>query len=55
MSLRFRIVEYDKASGEVLGVPCTDAGFREAIATAAALAASRLDSHFCVQPVGFVQ
>jgi hypothetical protein len=55
MSLRFRIVEYHKSSGELIGVPCADAGFQEAIATAAALVASRHDSHFCLQPIGFVQ
>ena len=54
MSLRFRIIEYDKSSGELLRVACADAGFREAIETTAGLIESRRDSHFCVQPVGFV-
>ena len=55
MSLRFQIVEYDKCSGEMLGVPCNDIGFREAIETTASLIERRRDSHFCLQPVGFIQ
>jgi len=55
MSLRFQIVEYDKCSGELLGVPCEDIGFREAIERTADLIERRGDSHFCLQPVGFVQ
>ncbi|HZL57149.1 MAG TPA: hypothetical protein VFC21_08715 [Bryobacteraceae bacterium] len=48
MSLRFQIVEYDKSSGELLGVPCGDIGFREAIETTAGLIERRRDSHFCL-------
>jgi hypothetical protein len=55
MSLRFKIVEYDKWSGEMLGVPCGDIGFSEAIEKTAGLIERRRDSHFCVQPVGFIQ
>src|SRR5665213_1326914 len=55
MSLRFQIVEYDKSSGELLGVPCGDIGFREAIETTAGLIERRRDSHFCLQPVAFIQ
>lgn len=55
MSLRFRIVEYDKSSGEFLSVTCDDAGFREAVETVAGLIESRSGSHFCLQPIGFVQ
>jgi hypothetical protein len=55
MSLRFQLVEYDKSSGELLSVPCADIGFREAIVTTAGLIESRRDSHFCLEPVGFVQ
>jgi hypothetical protein len=55
MSLRFQIVEYDKSSGEFLSVACRDIGFREAIETTAGLIESRRNSHFCVQPVCFVQ
>jgi len=55
MTLRFQIVEYDKQSGELLGVRCNDIGFREAIEKTAGLIERRRDSHFCLQPVGFVQ
>jgi hypothetical protein len=55
MSLRFQIVEYDKSSGALLGVPCDDIGFREAIEKTAGLIERRRDSHFCLQPVGFIQ
>jgi len=55
MSLRFQIVEYDKCSGELLGVRCNDIGFREAIEKTAGLIERRQDSHFCLEPVGFIQ
>jgi hypothetical protein len=55
MSFRFRIVEYDKLTGELLNIPCPDAGFGEAIEMAAGLIESRRDSHFCLQPIGFLQ
>ena len=55
MTLRFQIVEYDKFSGEMLGVPCENIGFTEAIETTAGLIERRQDSHFCLQPVGFLQ
>jgi hypothetical protein len=55
MSLRFQIVEYDKSSGEMLGVPDKNIGFREAIEKTAGLIERRRDSHFCLQPVGFLQ
>ncbi len=55
MNLRFQLVEYDKSTGELLSVPCSNIGFREAIVTTAALIESRRDSHFCLEPVGFVQ
>ena len=55
MTLRFQIVEYDKFSGELLGVPSNDLGFREAIETTAGLIEAHQDSHFCLQPVGFIQ
>ena len=55
MSLRFQILEYDKASGELLGIRCNDIGFNEAIEKTAGLIERRQDSHFCLQPVGFVQ
>ncbi len=55
MSLRFRVVEYDKASGEVLGVPMQNIGLSEAIEKTAHLIQQRSESHFFVHPVGFVQ
>ena len=55
LSLRFQIVEYDKSSGELLSVPCGNLGFQEAVETTAGLIQQRHDSHFCLEPVGFVQ
>jgi hypothetical protein len=55
MNLRFRVVEYDKTSGELLGIPMQDIGFREAIEKTAFLIQARVDSHFCLDPVGFIQ
>jgi hypothetical protein len=55
MNLRFRVLEYDKASGELLGVPIQNIGFLEAVETTARLIRSRSDSHFCLHPVGFIQ
>jgi hypothetical protein len=55
MTLRFQIVEYDKFSGEILGVPGGDLGFREAVETTAGLIELRQDSHFQLEPVGFIQ
>ncbi len=55
MSLRFQIVEYDKSSGELLSVPCDNIGFQEAVEKAAGLIRKRQQSHFCLEPVGFLQ
>lgn len=55
MNLRFRVLEYDKASGQLLGVPMQDIGFCEAIEKTARLIQIRSDSHFCLHPVGFIQ
>ena len=54
-SLRFRVVEYDKASGEFLGVPMQNIGLPEAIERTARLIEARSESHFLVHPVGFIQ
>jgi hypothetical protein len=54
ISLRFRIMEFDKLSDELLGIPYDDIGFRDAVETAADLIESRSTSYFCLQPVGFV-
>ena len=55
MTLRFQVVEYDKHSGKKLGVPCGNVGFSEAVTTTASLIEARQDSHFCLEPVGFIQ
>jgi hypothetical protein len=54
-SLRFKVVEYDKASGKCLGVPMQNIGLPEAIEKTAHLIQTRIDSHFLVHPVGFIQ
>ncbi len=48
MKLRFRVVEYDKASGEMLGVPISDIGFLDAVEKTARLIQSR--SRFSLLP-----
>jgi hypothetical protein len=54
-NLRFQVIEYDKASGALLGVPMQNIGFSEAIEKTARLIESRSQSHFCLHPVGFIQ
>jgi hypothetical protein len=55
MTLRFQIVEYHKASGEQLGILAYDLGLSAAIEKAASLIPVRDQSHFCLEPVGFIQ
>jgi hypothetical protein len=55
MTLRFRVVEYDKFDGKFVSVPFDDIGFPEALEQTADLVRTRSDSHFCLQPVGFIQ
>lgn len=55
MTLRFRIVEFDRWSGELLGVPVDNIGFPEALETTASLIESRSASNFCLEPTGFIQ
>jgi hypothetical protein len=55
MNLRFRVMEYDRVSGELLGVPMQDIGFYEAVEKTKRLIEARADSHFCLHPVGFIQ
>lgn len=55
MTLRFSIVEYDKWSGERLSIPGDNLGFKEAVVRTAGLIEANSDSHFCLQPVGFIQ
>ena len=54
-TLRFRILELDKFDGTLLSVPSEDIGLSEAIERTAKLVRSRIDSHFCLEPVGFIQ
>ncbi len=55
LHFRFRIVEYEKSSGELLGVPMENMGFVDAVEHTAGLIQERADSHFCLEPVGFLQ
>ena len=55
MTLRFQVVEYNKASGEQLGILAYDLGLPAAIEKAASLIPFRDQSHFCLEPVGFIQ
>lgn len=55
MTLRYRIVEYDKFDGKVLKVMADDIGFTEAVAKTSDLVRERSGSQFCLQPVGFLQ
>jgi len=55
MSLRFRVVEYEKSSGDLIGVAIENAGFRAAFEKTQKLIARNSESHFCLEPVGFIQ
>ncbi len=55
MTLRFQVVEYHKASGKQLGILAYDLGLPAAIEKAASLIPFRAQSHFCLEPVGFIQ
>ena len=55
MTLRFQVVEYHKVSGEQLGILAHDLALGAAIEKAASLIPFRGDSHFCLEPVGFIQ
>jgi hypothetical protein len=48
MFLRFRVVE-------LLGITAHNVGFREAVEMTESLMRDRRDSHFCLEPVGFLQ
>ena len=54
-TLRFRILELDKIDGTLLSIPSEDIGLSEALQQTASLVRSRIDSHFCLEPVGFIQ
>ncbi len=49
------VVEYDKFDGTLVGVPFDNLGFPEALEQTADLVRLRADSHFCLQPLGYVQ
>jgi hypothetical protein len=53
-TLMFQVMEYDKISGELLGVPMRDIALGEAIEKTARLIEARSDSHFFLRPVGFI-
>ena len=54
MSLRFRVVEYEKSTGELIGVAIENAGFRDAVEETQAMIREKAASHFCLEPVGFL-
>jgi hypothetical protein len=55
MFLRFRVVEMELQTGEILGIQAHDIGFREAVEMTETLLRDGRDSHFCLEPVGFLQ
>ena len=55
MSIRFRVVEYERGTGQMVRVLLEDSGFLEALENTTALLAVSDASHFCLEPVGFVQ
>ncbi len=55
VTLRFRVVEYDKFTGQLLGIPVEDLGFFDAVETTKGLIEDSEDSHFLLEPIGFVQ
>jgi hypothetical protein len=55
MFLRFRVVELEQQTGHVLGITAHNVGFREAVEMTESLMRDRRDSHFCLEPVGFLQ
>ncbi|HWE51352.1 MAG TPA: hypothetical protein VG273_16290 [Bryobacteraceae bacterium] len=54
-TLRFRLLELNKFDGTLLSVPSENIGLSEALEQAAKLIRVRSDSHFCLEPVGFIQ
>jgi hypothetical protein len=53
-TLMFQVMEYDKFSGKLLGVPMRGIALGEAIERTARLIEARSDSHFFLRPVGFI-
>jgi hypothetical protein len=55
MNLRFRVVEFAQETGQMVGVQAHNVGFQEAVEMTENLLRDRRDSHFCLEPVGFIQ
>ncbi len=55
LGVRFRVVEYERVTGRLIGVLLENSGFLEALANTSDLVARGTASHFCLEPVGFVQ
>lgn len=55
VTLRFQVVEFDKFDGSMIGVAAENIGFTEGLAFTHSLTRTHADSHFCLQPVGFIQ
>lgn len=55
MTLRFRVVEYDKFDGTLVGVPFDDLAFDVAVERTEDLIRLHADSEFCLQPTGWIQ
>jgi hypothetical protein len=55
MFLRFRVVELEQHTGHVLGIQAHNVGFREAVQMTENLLKDGRESHFCLEPVGFLQ
>ncbi len=53
MMLRFRMVAYDKYSGEKLGVQDDDISFRDALTKAEGLIKAQQHLHLLLEPIGF--
>jgi len=53
--LRFRVVELEQQTGQILGIQAHDIGFREAVEMTEMLLRDGSESHFCLEPVGFLQ
>ena len=54
-AMRFRVVEYEKATGERLRIQLYDLGFVEALEKTQTLIQRNDASHFCLEPIGFLQ
>ncbi len=55
LSLRFRVVEYERASGELIRVLSENSGLLEALENTGPFIAGSSGSDFRFEPVGFLQ